>query len=281
MNIGIMQGRLVPPEGGRFQSFPRAGWRREIELAVAAGLDCIEWIDDEFGLGENPLWASSGLAELRALSTRHGIAVRSVCADWFMENPLLRCGESDRLARVARLCQLIRCCGEAGIERIVVPFVDNSRIEGDEEVHAVVRTLLEAEPSARSTGVELHLETALAPRPFSELLELLPPATFRVNYDSGNSSSLGYSPTDEFAAYGPRVGSVHIKDRVRGGGTVALGTGDTDFPALFRALATYQYQGDFILQAARGESGDEVELARRNRAFVERGETAYAIPLLN
>jgi hexulose-6-phosphate isomerase len=274
MNIGIMQGRLVPPEGGRFQSFPRAGWRREIELAAAAGLDCIEWIDDEFGVGENPLWASSGLAELRALSTRHGIAVRSVCADWFMENPLLRCGESDRRARVARLCQLISCCGEAGIERIVVPFVDNSRIEGDDEVHAVVRTLLEAEPSARSTGVELHLETALAPRPFSELLELLPPATFRVNYDSGNSSSLGYSPTEEFAAYGPRVGSVHIKDRVRGGGTVALGTGDADFPALFRALTAHQYRGNFILQAARGESGDEVELARRNRAFVERAAEA-------
>ena len=63
MNIGIMQGRLVPPEGGRFQSFPREGWRREFELAAAAGLDCIEWIDDEFGGGENPLWTDFGLAE--------------------------------------------------------------------------------------------------------------------------------------------------------------------------------------------------------------------------
>ena len=36
----------------------------------------------------------------------------------------------------------------------------------------------------------------------------------KVNYDSGNSASLGYDPTDEFAAYGERVGSVHIKDRV-------------------------------------------------------------------
>jgi hexulose-6-phosphate isomerase len=276
MNIGIMQGRLGPPEGGRFQSFPRSGWRREIELAAAAGLDCIEWIDDEFGLGENPLWSSSGLVELRALSTRHGVAVRSVCADWFMENPLLRCEEMEKRARVARLCQLIAIGRELGIERIVIPFVDNSRIEGDDDVQAVVRTLLEVEPVARTSGVELHLETALAPRPFAALLDRLPPATFRVNYDSGNSSSLGYSPTEEFAAYGPRVGSVHIKDRLRGGGTVALGTGNTDFPALFRALAAHQYRGDFILQAARGQPGDEVELARRNRAFVERA--AGAVP---
>ena len=274
MNIGIMQGRLGPPEGGRFQSFPRSGWRREIELAAAAGLDCIEWIDDEFGLGENPLWSRSGLVELRALSARHGVAVRSVCADWFMENPLLRCEETEKRARVARLCQLITIGGELDIERIVIPFVDNSRIEGDDDAQAVVRTLLEVEPVARTSGVELHLETALAPRRFAALLDRLPPATFRVNYDSGNSSSLGYSPTEEFAAYGPRVGSVHIKDRLRGGGTVALGTGDADFPALFRALAAHQYRGDYILQAARGEPGDEVELARRNRAFVERAAGA-------
>jgi L-ribulose-5-phosphate 3-epimerase len=274
MKIGIMQGRLVPPEGGRFQSFPRSGWRREIEFAAVAGLDCIEWIDDQFGIGENPLWSSSGLAELRALSTRHGVAVRSVCADWFMENPLLRCGEIERRTGVARLCQLIAIGGEFGIARIVIPFVDNSRIEGDDDVQAVVRTLLEVEPAARTSGVELHLETALAPRPFAALLDRLPPTTFRVNYDSGNSSSLGYSPTEEFAAYGPRVGSVHIKDRLRGGGTVALGTGDADFPALFRALAAHQYRGDFILQAARGQAGDEVELARRNRAFVERAAEA-------
>ena len=149
MKIGIMQGRLVPPEGGRFQSFPRSGWRREIEFAAVAGLDCIEWIDDQFGIGENPLWSSSGLAELRALSTRHGVAVRSVCADWFMENPLLRCGEIERRTGVARLCQLIAIGGEFGIARIVIPFVDNSRIEGDDDVQAVVRTLLEVEPAAR------------------------------------------------------------------------------------------------------------------------------------
>jgi sugar phosphate isomerase/epimerase len=37
---------------------------------------------------------------------------------------------------------------------------------------------------------------------------------------------------EEFAAYGERVGSFHIKDRVRGGKTVPLGQGDTDFASL-------------------------------------------------
>jgi sugar phosphate isomerase/epimerase len=46
--------------------------------------------------------------------------------------------------------------------------------------------------------------------------------------------------------------------------------GDADFSALFVALRGLGYSGDFVLQVARGVDGDEVEWARRNRAFVER-----------
>ena len=68
--------------------------------------------------------------------------------------------------------------------------------------------------------------------------------------------------------YGSRIGSVHVKDRVRGGTTVPLGTGDADFPAFFSGLAQLGYGGDVILQVARGESGREVEWAQQNAAFV-------------
>jgi len=86
----------------------------------------------------------------------------------------------------------------------------------------------------------------------------------KVNYDSGNSASLGYRPFEEFAAYGRRVGSVHLKDRRLGAGTVPLGSGDTDFTAVFESLKAVRYSGDFILQAARGETEGELELARKN-----------------
>jgi L-ribulose-5-phosphate 3-epimerase len=90
----------------------------------------------------------------------------------------------------------------------------------------------------------------------------------KVNYDSGNSASLGFVPGEEFAAYGHRIGSVHIKDRVRGGGTLPLGTGDADLPAVFAALKKIDYQGDITLQVARSEPGQEVAWARLNREFV-------------
>ena len=50
--------------------------------------------------------------------------------------------------------------------------------------------------------MELHLETSLNPQRFAELLAKVPHPMLKVNYDSGNSSSLGYHPRDEFAAYG-------------------------------------------------------------------------------
>ncbi len=64
--FGIMQGRLVPPDDGRFQSFPRERWRDEFPNAVAAGIDYIEWIVDAYGADVNPILSAEGLAEFNA-----------------------------------------------------------------------------------------------------------------------------------------------------------------------------------------------------------------------
>jgi hexulose-6-phosphate isomerase len=151
----------------------------------------------------------------------------------------------------------------------VLPFVDESSIRTPEEEAAVAEVMRQALPAAEHAGVELHLETDLDPEAFRHFLSLVPHPLVKVNYDSGNSASLGYRPSEEFAAYGERIGSVHIKDRVRAGSTVPLGAGDADFDALFAGLRSLGYSGDFVLQVARGPEGEEIEWARRNRAFVE------------
>lgn len=269
MRLGIMQGRLVPPVEGRFQCFPRDTWADEFALAAQAGLSAIEWIYDVYGADVNPLASDAGLQRMRTLSLQHGVEVRSVCADYFMEKPLVRAGEAELAERSATLAWLIRRCKLLSIRRIVLPFVDASSIETQNDLECVVAVLSAALPLAEEASVELHLETSLAPDKFATLLSALPHALIRVNYDSGNSASLGYHPRDEFHAYGPRVGSVHIKDRVLGGGTVPLGTGDVDFESLRQALREYKFHGDFILQVARGRPGDEVAWAQQNCLFVE------------
>jgi L-ribulose-5-phosphate 3-epimerase len=266
--IAIMQGRLGPPEAGRFQSFPRQGWRREFSAAAAAGLDAIEWIYDLFGEDVNPLGSDDGILEMQRLGAQHGVGVVSVCADYFMDRPFLRVTDGQRADAAGKLRWLLQRCRLAGISRAVLPFVDQSRIDDHDEATRVVETLGEVLPDAERYGVELHLETALDPAAFAALLTRVPHSHLKVNYDSGNSASLGYQPREEFAAYGSRIGSVHIKDRVRGGGTVPLGQGDADLAAVFDGLQRIGYQGDYVLQVARGEPHGEVALARSNIAIV-------------
>jgi hexulose-6-phosphate isomerase len=155
-----------------------------------------------------------------------------------------------------------------GIGRVVIPFVDKSRIESEEEKLQTLSILRMLLPSAEKYNVEFHLETSLAPQSFAELLEQCPHPLLRVNYDSGNSCSLGYRVNEEFAAYGHRIGSVHIKDRRLGGGTVPLGTGNANLPAVFQGLAALSYRGDYVLQIARSEPGQELPWIAQNRARV-------------
>src|SRR5215469_2554389 len=131
--IAVMQGRLVPPEGGHFQSFPRLRWRDEFALAAAAGLNAIEWIYDSFGEDMNPLASDAGIDEMRQLSIASGVVVRSLCADYFMDRPFLRASVAERTGLTQKMEWLLSRCGLIGITRVVVPFVDHSRIESEQE----------------------------------------------------------------------------------------------------------------------------------------------------
>lgn len=100
--IAIMQGRLLPPQDGRFQCFPRDCWREEFPRAAAAGLNAIEWIYDLHGADVNPLGSDSGIEEMQALARQHKIDVVSVCADYFMDRP-----SSPRVQQNSRSLQVI------------------------------------------------------------------------------------------------------------------------------------------------------------------------------
>lgn len=266
--IGIMQGRLVPPSDGRLQSFPRGNWEREFRNAAAAGFDAIEWIYDLYGLGANPIESADGIARMRRLSDKHAVAVRSLCADYFLERRLVGSDGLIDERNGKHLAWLLAQCHKLEIGRVVLPFVDASRIQGEAQRDAVIGLLDRIVAAAENDRIEIHLETDLDPDGFAGLLRRLAHPLVKVNYDSGNSAGLGYKPADEFAAYGARIGSVHIKDRKLHGATVPLGSGDTDFVAVFSGLAQLGYSGAFILQAARGKDGDEIEWSRQNRGFV-------------
>lgn len=266
--IGIMQGRLSLPVGEAIQAFPLETWRNEFAAAQQASLNHIEWIFDREDL-LNPISSASGIAEMQALGAQTGVKINSLCADYFMSELLLRDSPRQRSDRADKLAWLITQCGQLKIRHVVLPFVDRSKIEtADDERHLsdLIRFLA---PVLSRHNVEIHLETSLGPAPFAALLDKIGNPAVKVNYDTGNSASLGYDLLEEFAAYGPRIGSIHLKDRLKGGTTVPLGEGQVCFSDLVRGIEKIDYQGDFVLQVARGSAGNEIAWAQHNLLFIQ------------
>lgn len=272
--IGIMQGRLSPPIGGRIQAFPVDTWREEFSLAREAGLDCIEWIYETDTEAVNPLRADEGVAEINRLTEVSGVAVRSVCADYYMAERLVALDGAPRREAVEHLKWLVGRAGLLGVRYIVLPFVDASSLKSSEEVKGLLVVLKSVIAAAKQAGVELHLETDLQPVDLVTVIESVNRPLIRANFDIGNSAALGHDPVEELTLLGPWLGSVHVKDRVLGGGTVPLGTGAADFSTCFRLIYAGGFRGPFILQTACEDAVSEVELAIRNRNFVEKHLTA-------
>ena len=265
-SIGVMQGRLSPPVNGRIQAFPWSAWREEFPKAERCGLDCIEWILEGGNWNENPFFANS--EELLNLSEKHHVKLLSVCADYFMDCPLIRSSREQQEDRLKMLRRLIRQAAGMGIRYIEIPFVDNSAIRTPDEVKEVVCCLRRCLDDAERLGVQLALETSLDPSGFAELIQTLVYPSAKINYDIGNSACLGYDTRQEIQTYGQWIATVHIKDRVRSGGTVPLGTGDADFDATFSALAEASFRGPFILQAARIANLDETDAIQKYTVFL-------------
>ena len=165
----------------------------------------------------------------------------SVCADYFMDRPFLRGRQrtSSPTCEAHPALAARRVASVAGITRAVLPFVDASRIDTPADERRGHRAAAAGAAARRSAaGVELHLETLAGADAFAALLDAAAAsAAARRTTTPATARPSATTSREEFAAYGTRIGSVHIKDRVRGGGTVPLGTGDADLPALFAGLA--------------------------------------------
>jgi sugar phosphate isomerase/epimerase len=257
-SIGIMQGRLLPKFQGRYQAHPVGYWQKEFEIAKNLDLGLIEFILDFNNFEINPLMTMQGLREIKALVDHTGVTVKSVCADYFMEAPLhsenLVIGEKSSLV----LKQLIRNGAILGITDIVIPCVEQASLKNIEDQVRLVNKLTPLLDEAEKYNINLALETDLGPKPFLELLNMFDSERIKVNYDTGNSASLGYDSLEEFACYGDKISDIHIKDRQLGGGSVPLGSGDTDFNSFFTALSKIDYKGIFIMQVYRDDEGVDI-----------------------
>ena len=268
LKFGIIQGRLTTPKDNRIQFFPKDEWIAEFRAASQVGFDCIEWLYDFHDANMNPISTDNGIDIIKPLLIQHGIQVNSICAHCFIEKPLVGTNNDNQVELLELLDWLFHRAKQVGATRVVLPMEDSSLLNSLQEFDRQVNWMKQALAIAETIGVEIDLETTLNPSMLASFLQELPHDLLKVNYDIGNSAGMGYKIDDEFAAYGQRIGSVHIKDKTLKGPTVAIGTGIADFTALARLLRKIHYDGDIVLEAARGLPGEELSWAKRNLNFI-------------
>ena len=262
--IGIMQGRLSPRIDGKIQAYPAKTWQKEFEIAKEIGYSAIEWIVEK-PLEINALMSKSGMQEIKEIILKTGVRVDYVCADIFMQQPLVRMSEKIKEENKKILEQILINSKEIGAIGVEIPFVDASSIKTESEIDELISVTEDAFKLAGEIGINVSLETDLNAKEFKKLLEKIDLDHVKANYDIGNSASLGYEPLEELENYGQKILNVHVKDRKLGSTTVPLGTGNADIRCVFEKLDEIGYTGGITMQAARGE--DDVAIAREQLMY--------------
>ena len=256
--VGIMQGRLLPKYNNRYQAHPFGYWQDEFNIAKNIGVSYIEFILDYNDYLLNPLMSNLGISEISEVIQKSGIGVRSICADIFMEVPLHSKNNSVANASIDILLELIKNSSKLGITDIVIPCVDQSTLRDTTDQKRLLENLQQPIELATKLNINLALETDLAPIPFLDLLNKFDADIVKVNYDIGNSASLGFDIFEEFKLYGDRISDIHIKDRVLGGGSVELGKGNANFTSFFEVLSSIDFNGPIVMQVYRDDEGIEI-----------------------
>lgn len=243
IKFGIMQGRLLPNFKNQYQAFPIGSWREEFELAKDIGLNRIEFIVDAYLYSFNPILSKDGLEIIKNLSKKNRIYIKSICADIFMHWPLNNIIRSEINFLGSILETMICNLSELGGSDIVIPFVDNSKILTNTQAKNIVNFIDEFKNLCESKNINLSLETDLNPEDFYALISKFSNSKVTINYDSGNSASLGYKFKDEIELYGEKISNIHIKDRKYKGGPVLLGQGEAEL----------EFVKEFIYNDFKGE----------------------------
>jgi L-ribulose-5-phosphate 3-epimerase len=261
--IGFMQGRLSALVDGKIQAFPWNEWREEFPRAKTIGLSRMEWTIDQERLRENPLTTESGRGAISRLSRGNAVEIPSLTGDCFMQAPFWKADGQAREALIADLDLVLASCAALRIVFVVIPLVDNGKIESPEQAEVLRRVLLDRSAALSRHGTRIVFESDLPPTELAQFIARFPQELFGINYDIGNSAALGFDCGEEIAAYAPRILNVHVKDRLRGGTTVPLGSGAAELAKAIRLIENSGYSGQYVLQTARAADGDHAAALAR------------------
>jgi len=247
--IGIMLGRLSPHFDVESPIFPSSTWKEEFFRAKELELDSIDWVMMEDSIYQNPILSKEGIKEIQNIVSETKIQIDSLCAQYFINHPFLRCSSSELKERLYILDMLIENAYDLNIRCLEIPFLDNSAIRNKKELEKIINIFKSKLDYAYQYKISFAFETSLSPIETNLFLSKLNHPAAKIVYDTGNSAAIGYNPIDELDSYGKDIIMIHIKDRVLNGQSIFLGQGDTDFSLCFKLFKEIGYSGSYIIES--------------------------------
>tara|TARA_R110001583_G_scaffold113252_1_gene263754 strand:+ start:7817 stop:8584 length:768 start_codon:yes stop_codon:yes gene_type:complete len=251
MKLGILQGRLSPPNGG-FQEFPK-NWKNEFKNLETMGLKHIDWLVTKNCLGDsNPLFHED-LSSLK---------IGSICADNLVDT---------RIATSTFLfTELHKICESAiknNIGTITIPLLEQSELSDGDKRARFIDNMNELANNWFPTLI-FSFEIESYHNVITDII--YSNDNFRLTYDTGNMTSLGINHEYYIDKYINKIDTVHIKDRLYDGTTVSPGTGKTDFKSIFNHLRSLNDNGiNYTIQTDRETDGDEVNTISKHKKIIE------------
>lgn len=263
-----MQGRLSPMINDKIQSFPSRYWKEEFSHAKNLGLKFIEWTLDYDQIFSNPIFIKKKIQQIRKLSKKYSIKIKSLTGDCFMQNPFWK--KKNHTKEVSDLKKIIQACSNLGIKFIVVPLVDNGSLQElwhEKKLIIIFNSLVNF---LKKKKIIILFESDYNPKRLRNFIKKFNPDFFGINYDTGNSAALGFDIKKEFYYYGDFIKGVHIKDRILKGKTVRLGEGNVNFKLFFKLLKNIKYKNHIIFQTARSENNKDVQEMKINLKYISK-----------
>jgi len=219
-----MQGRLLPKYKRLYQSHPYFNWKKEFKIAKQLQLKHIEFIFDNNLPHHNPLMSEKSNNEILKFIKQYKVRIENLCVDYFMEKPFYLSGQ-ESFENIETIKILIENGSKLGVKNIVIPCVDSSSLNSSLKKKNLIKNLTLIGKFLEKKKISISLEADLSPINFKRLLKDANLPYLKVNYDVGNSASLGYDINEEFDSYGSFISTIHIKDRLLNGKSVYLGNG--------------------------------------------------------
>lgn len=212
--------------------------------------------------------------EVLAAFKATGLHAASVCCHTHWEKPLSAPDEATRKIGLEGLLHSLRDAHAYGATSVLlVPGVARNGVSYQQCLERSVAEIRKAIPVAQETGVKIAIENVgnnfiMSPEQAVEYLDAVHREWVGWYFDIGNAGRVG--PAERWIqAIGKRIFRIHIKDYsakpaapgAKGNARPRLLEGDTNWPAVMKALDNVGYSG-WAISEQPGNQAADVETAR-------------------